>query len=365
MQGEVISSGSGALASRESPRAEESRAPLGERVLAALMLLVALPLIALVAIYVLWADGRPVFYRGTRLGRGKRSFQMWKLRTLRIGADRATGGDLLNHRHDLTIRGGRFLRETRLDEFPQLWNIVRGDMSFIGPRPERPEVYATKCRDIPGYERRFEVRPGMIGVSQLFTPHGTPKRYRALIDNGGLRSDQGVARELQMLAFTAFVVMREVARRGLRQIVLLRARLRGLHQERRRLRRVVPSGAVVHLGDGNGSSRTAQIVDMNEETILVECEYEPGMEAESEFVLDVPLPGKSQPARRTARCAGLLIQNRARSRNSKAQMVLRYRALSPRSEYMIHQYFLRDSLATPRPPWSGPVPETRATRVSL
>jgi hypothetical protein len=168
-----------------------------------------------------------------------------------------------------------------------------------------------------------------------------------------------------MLAFTAFVVMREVARRGLRQIVLLRARLRGLHQERRRLRRVVPSGAVVHLGDGNGSSRTAQIVDMNEETILVECEYEPGMEAESEFVLDVPLPGKSQPARRTARCAGLLIQNRARSRNSKAQMVLRYRALSPRSEYMIHQYFLRDSLATPRPPWSGPVPETRATRVSL
>src|SRR5574341_49278 len=108
-------------------------ANLAERALALALLALALPVIGVIALAIRLTAGAPVFYGGTRLGRGKRPFTMFKLRTLVVGASQVTGGALLDHRHGLMIRGGRFLRETRLDELPQLWNIVRGDMAFVGP----------------------------------------------------------------------------------------------------------------------------------------------------------------------------------------------------------------------------------------
>jgi lipopolysaccharide/colanic/teichoic acid biosynthesis glycosyltransferase len=344
------------------PRVSRSRGfEWSERLLALVLLLIAAPLIALIALAIRLTAGGPAFHRGIRLGRDRRPFRMLKLRTLRVGAERITCGDLLSHRHNLTIPGGSFLRETRLDELPQLWNIVRGEMSFIGPRPERPEVLAAKCAGIPGYERRFSVRPGLIGISQLFTPHGTPKRYRTLLDNDVIRHESGAFRRLSIVAFTIWVVAGEILRRTRRQLVLVLRRLAGRFSERRRLRRVTPSGATVRLGR-DGTSFTSRLVDMNEEALLVECPNEPGLEQATDLVLDIPLPGKNRPARRTARCSGKLAELRIRA--SSVHLVFEYAPATPRSEYMIHQYFLRDSLATPRRAWKGQPPPSRRAAAS-
>jgi lipopolysaccharide/colanic/teichoic acid biosynthesis glycosyltransferase len=340
-----------------NPCALIPRAPLnaGERACALVLLILCAPLIALIALYIRLTDGGPVFYRGVRLGQGMRPFRMLKLRTLRNGADAVTGGDLLTHRHQLAIRGGLFLRDTRLDELPQLLNIVLGHMSFVGPRPERPEVRAAMCSGIPGYEERFKVRPGLIGISQLFTPHGTPKRYRTLIDNGVIRGEGWASKRLRIVAFTAWAVLCEVGRRTLGQLARLWARLSRRYQEQRRLRRASPRGAVAHIRwPDSPRARTARLLDMNEEALLVECEYEPGVEKETELVLEVPLPGRTRPARRTARCSGRVCERRLGP--SSVQLLIQYEPSSPRSEYIVHQYFLRDSLAVPRPAWKGPTP---------
>ncbi|NOT30729.1 MAG: sugar transferase [Planctomycetes bacterium] len=327
---------------------------LVERAVALGLLVLSLPVVLLLALYMRVTAGSPVLYAGTRLGRGQRPFKMLKLRTLRVGANQVTGGQLLGSRHELMVRGGGFLRDTRLDELPQLWNIVRGDMSFVGPRPERPEVVAAQCLGIQGYARRFEVRPGLIGISQLFTPHGTPKRYRTLIDNGLIRRGSGLS-SLRIVAFTVWVVASEVLRRALRQLFRPRGRRSGMGREHRRLRRVAPHGAVVHLGaPGTQRLRASRLVDINEETLLVECEYEPGVERAAELVLDIPVRGSTRLAHRTARCTGEVAGRRPGPTGEL--LVIRYKPCSERSEYMVHQYFLQRSLATPRRSLNGSAP---------
>jgi lipopolysaccharide/colanic/teichoic acid biosynthesis glycosyltransferase len=347
---------SGSRASQEDPSVTSHAGwNVVERGLALALWLVALPVVALIALWIRVADGAPVFYHGTRLGRAKRPFLMLKLRTLRLGADKITGGELLGSRLDLTIRGGRFLRETRLDELPQLLNIVLGHMSFVGPRPERPEVVAEKSLEgIPGYERRFAVRPGLIGISQVFTPHGTPKRYRALLDNGGLRRVNGLAR-VGIVLFTVWAVANEILRRTLRQLAVARARRRVRRIEERRLRRVVPHGAVAHLGPlGTTRLRSARLVDINEEALRVECEGEALLEREALLVLDIPVRGHAGHARRTAVCRGQVTQRRREA--GREHLVIHYRPLNERSEYMVHQYFLQGSLAVPRRSLNGSAP---------
>ena len=114
-------------------------------VLAAFFLLVALPLLVLIAAALLLTSGLPLFYKGERVGRGGRIFGMRKFRTLRRGAEDRLGpylgAELVERTRAETTRLGRRLRATQLDELPQLWNILRGDMSFVGPRPIRPRFF--------------------------------------------------------------------------------------------------------------------------------------------------------------------------------------------------------------------------------
>ena len=138
---------------------------------AACLLVVLAPVLAASALAVLASGGRPLFYRGARVGRGGRVFQMYKLRTLAVDAEQRLGpylGEELTRRTvaELTLVG-RLLRSAKLDELPQLWNVLRGDMSLVGPRPIRPAFFEELCEAIPAYWQRLVVRPGMTGLAQL------------------------------------------------------------------------------------------------------------------------------------------------------------------------------------------------------
>ncbi len=148
-----------------------------------LMLLCALPLGLVFAFIIKLQDGGPVFYRGSRLGKDRALFTLYKFRTLVPDAEQIIGARLLDPSQKLVTPFGQFLRETHLDELPQVWCVIKGDMALIGPRPERPAVYEKMCKEIPFYDHRFRVAPGILGYSQLFTPHGTDKRIRSFIDN--------------------------------------------------------------------------------------------------------------------------------------------------------------------------------------
>ncbi len=111
-----------------------------DRLLAVFLLIVFIPILVVVGVLILLVDGPPVFFRQVRVGRYGKPFLLWKFRTMRTGV---VGGSSVTARQDVRItRVGRFLRRWKLDELPQLWNIVRGEMVFVGPRPEVPEYVA-------------------------------------------------------------------------------------------------------------------------------------------------------------------------------------------------------------------------------
>lgn len=115
-----------------------------------------------------WLEDRgPVFYRQRRVGMNRREFDVFKFRTMIPDAEKLTGPVWAAENDMRVTRVGRVLRRTALDELPQLINILRGDMSFVGPRSERPELHARFVREIPGFEKRLSVRPGLTGAAQV------------------------------------------------------------------------------------------------------------------------------------------------------------------------------------------------------
>lgn len=140
-------------------------------VCSAVGLLLGLPLVLLSAIAIRLTSAGPIFYRQTRSGRFGRAFQMTKLRTMRVDAEKE--GAVWSEKNDPRVTlVGRFLRRYRIDEIPQLWHVLCGHMSFVGPRPERPEIIAQLAREIPFYEERLMVQPGITGWAQVSYPYG-------------------------------------------------------------------------------------------------------------------------------------------------------------------------------------------------
>ncbi|GAB3933589.1 hypothetical protein GCM10027614_04820 [Micromonospora vulcania] len=125
---------------------------------------VVVPLILIVAAVVSFTG--PPFYLQQRVGAGGRLFRVVKFRTMQVGAESVTGPVLAQPDDARVTRVGRWLRRSRLDELPQLWNVVRGEMSLVGPRPERPEFIADFQR-LPHYDLRHLIRPGLTGIAQL------------------------------------------------------------------------------------------------------------------------------------------------------------------------------------------------------
>jgi lipopolysaccharide/colanic/teichoic acid biosynthesis glycosyltransferase len=141
-----------------------------DRLFALALLVPAAPLILLGAAFVKLTSRGPAFYTQTRVGLGGRTFTIYKLRTMIHNAESLTGPRWSLPGDPRVTRLGAFLRLTHLDELPQLLNVLCGDMSLIGPRPERPEFLPELERALPGYRQRLAVRPGVTGLAQVQLP---------------------------------------------------------------------------------------------------------------------------------------------------------------------------------------------------
>ncbi len=133
----------------------------------ALLLVVSLAVLLLAALLVAVTSRGGVFYRQTRIGKDGLPFELWKLRTMRADAESATGAVLASPGDPRVTAVGRALRAARIDEIPQLWNVLIGDMSLVGPRPERPEFTERYTGSVAGYSLRHSARPGLTGLAQV------------------------------------------------------------------------------------------------------------------------------------------------------------------------------------------------------
>jgi lipopolysaccharide/colanic/teichoic acid biosynthesis glycosyltransferase len=139
----------------------------GDRAAAAILLIPAMPVIGLLFLLVRLTSAGPGIYRQKRVGKHGRTFIMYKLRTMRCDAEAATGAVWSTGNDPRATRLGRLLRYLHLDELPQLFNVLKGEMSLVGPRPERPEFVHILAEQIPGYLDRLAVPPGVTGLAQL------------------------------------------------------------------------------------------------------------------------------------------------------------------------------------------------------
>ena len=163
--------GAGRSARRRTIGPAYGRMKLTWEWLAALaMLVAAAPLMAALAVALKLTSQGPVIYSQVRLGRDGRRFRIHKFRTMAHHCEAKTGPVWSLAGDPRVTRVGRWLRDTHLDELPQLWNVLRGDMSLIGPRPERPEIAEQIERALPAFRERLRVRPGITGLAQMRLP---------------------------------------------------------------------------------------------------------------------------------------------------------------------------------------------------
>lgn len=166
---------------------------------------ITLPVLALLALYVRLRAGSPVLYRQTRVGMRGRRFTLVKFRTMVPDAERL-GPQLSTDNDPRVVRGLAWMRATRADELPQLWNVLKGEMSLVGPRPERPELIALIERDVAGYTRRLELPPGVTGLAQVNGRYDTDADYKLGYDLQYL-VNWSLVLDLQVLVRTIWVVL--------------------------------------------------------------------------------------------------------------------------------------------------------------
>ena len=177
---------------------------------AAVALVVTLPISLAAAIAVAATSRGGVFYRQERVGKDGRTFQLWKLRTMRREAEGETGAVLSSPGDPRVTPVGRWLRALRVDEIPQLWNVIAGDMSLVGPRPERPEFTSRFAETVAGYRLRHSARPGVTGLAQVSGDYSTEPEIKLRYDLAYL-NNWSLGLDLSILLRTLPVIL---TRRG-------------------------------------------------------------------------------------------------------------------------------------------------------
>lgn len=324
---------------------------------AGIVLLLSLPLFLILPLIIKLQDGGPVFYKGKRLGKNKQKFTMYKFRTLVVDAEQAVGAQLVSTSPlKLVTPVGHFLRETRLDELPQLLNVLRGDMDIIGPRPEREIVYEENCKHIPWYDKRFSVKPGLIGYSQLFTPHSASRRTRALIDNYYLNRRHQVTLDITLLFYAFSVLLVRLvsnffaaAPRLFRKMLFISS-----PEDKRGYRRIRrdETELKIRFQTGEADSNTlnlhydltAQVVNMNDKYVLIFSESAIEGEIERVELTTAYRPALKYNSRyKSVHCSGTLVSSRAT--DNGYYHVLELRNLTELNSLKLHKYFLNKSIS--------------------
>lgn len=143
------------------------------------LIMLVWPLMLITALLILVETGSPIIYRQIRVGKDGKHFEVLKFRSMRQDAEKDGKAVWATKNDNRVTAVGNFIRNTRLDELPQLWNVLKGDMSFVGPRPERPEFVVDLAEKIPYYNERHRVKPGLMGWAQLNYPYGASEEDAA------------------------------------------------------------------------------------------------------------------------------------------------------------------------------------------
>ncbi len=193
------------------------------RMLALILLVPVLPVIGLLVLLVRLTSRGPGIYRQTRVGKDGRSFTMYKIRTMRLDAE-ANGAVWADLHDDRNTSLGNLLRKLHLDEFPQLLNVLKGEMALVGPRPERPEFVHLLAEQIPGYLQRLSVHPGITGLAQVNLPPDTDLesvRRKLVLDLEYIETAD-LWLDVRILAYTFMRISRVSARIAVRTTKLAR-----------------------------------------------------------------------------------------------------------------------------------------------
>lgn len=309
-----------------------------------------LPLFAVVALAVLAVQGRPILYSGDRLGKDRRIFRILKFRTLVDGAAEATESGVLPKRSNLETPLGDFLRASRLDELPQLLNVLRGDMNLIGPRPVRPEIARVLSATVADYDKRFQVKPGLFGYTQVLMTHGAPKQLRGRLNALLTRRPAHIWKEPFVLGYMFWAVMSNAARGALG--LLGEAIRRGARPERRREPRKRPRFTTVSTVVSGRSAACGRLCDINDEAFTFWSAGELEGQVHT-FALRRDFPGGRRP--RLALCTGVARHRLANGADLRSgvpdggfkKYIVYYRPISDFQTYRIDKYFLENAI------WNG------------
>lgn len=318
---------------------------------ATILLILALPVFIIVPILIKLTDGGPVFYSGERLGRNKKIFMMYKFRTLAVNAEQQIGAELVSTtKLNLVTPIGRFLRDTRLDELPQLLNVLKGDMDIIGPRPEREAVYEQSCKSIPWYDKRFTVKPGVIGYSQLFTPHSASKKSRALIDNFYLGKKHQITSDLALLVYAFSVLTLRLIKR-IPYLIYKTIRIqfsRSKHIEKRSSERVHKNNTHARIWlENQPNSIKCEVININQSAMLVKS-----TEKLDNAIVDIEVATLYRPLLKrrhrykSLHCSADLYDARqSLSHPNEHFYVITFGELTPLNKLKLHKYFLEMSIS--------------------
>jgi len=178
--------------------------------------IVALPFMLIAAIAIKIEDGGPVLYKQDRLTRGGKVFRIMKFRSMRVDAEKDGVARLASESDDRITKVGKFIRATRMDELPQLFNILKGDMSLVGPRPERPEIAEQYEKELPEFHLRLRVKAGLTGYAQIHGKYNTTPYDKLQMDLIYI-NDMSVPTDIKLLFQTMQTVFQKESTEGVKK----------------------------------------------------------------------------------------------------------------------------------------------------
>ena len=185
-------------------------------VLSLLAAVITLPFFAVIGAAIKLTDGGPVFYRQVRLTKGGKEFEIYKFRTMIQNAEAESGARLASEKEPRILPVGRFVRAARLDELPQIYNILKGNMSIVGPRPERPELAAEIEKEIPEFTYRLKVKAGLTGYAQVYGKYNTTSYDKLKLDLTYIRN-YSILLDLKLIIMTPKIMLLKESTEGVKE----------------------------------------------------------------------------------------------------------------------------------------------------